>query len=241
MFVFQNMEKPRLDIPGLMLTENGPENKTAKFDLNLEATEENGKLMFSLEYRTALFKEETARRLGGYYKNIIHAVIENPGTGLANIEIMDPMEKEKILAIANGPMEPIDLNETIHGWFEKRATAQPNKTALVFGDGRLTYGELNRGARRLARSLRGSGFDPGSIAGLMMERSLHMVTAMLAVLNAGGAYYHRPQASGSAKTVYDRREPYDCAAGKLRHTPGDGLQYPGHRFKANICIRPGWR
>ncbi len=188
MFVFQNMEKPHLDIPGLMLTEKGHENKTAKFDLNLEVMEENGRLVFSMEYRTSLFKEETAQRLGGYYKNIIHTILENPGTGLADIEIIDQAEKQRILEMSGSFADPIDPDETIHGMFEKIVLKNEDKTALVFGESRITYGELNWRANRLARVLRGGGIGRVNTVGLMVERSFELVTGMLAVLKAGGAY-----------------------------------------------------
>ncbi len=52
----------------------------------------------------------------------------------------------------------------------------------------MTYGDLNRRANRLARHLRGLGVGRGVLVGLMVERSLDMVAALIAVLKAGGAY-----------------------------------------------------
>jgi non-ribosomal peptide synthetase component F len=60
--------------------------------------------------------------------------------------------------------------------------------ALVCEDKVLTYAALNRQANQLAHSLKGLGVGPDVLVGICMERSIEMVTALLAVLKAGGAY-----------------------------------------------------
>ena len=64
----------------------------------------------------------------------------------------------------------------------------PEAPALSVGDERLTYGELDRRANRLARHLQASGVRPGDRVALLLERSAEMVVAILAVLKAGAAY-----------------------------------------------------
>ncbi len=187
MLVFQNMEPPRLHIPGLALSESDLENKTAKFDLNLEAMEEQGQLVFSLEYRTTLFTEQTARRLGHYYINIIQTILENPESRLADIAIITAPEKQRILELANGICDPIP-DETLHHLFEQLAETHATQIALVLGDSALTYGQLHQQANQLAYVLRSHGIGPDCIVGLMLERSFQIVIAMLAVLKAGAAY-----------------------------------------------------
>ncbi|MDQ1350677.1 MAG: hypothetical protein QG657_979, partial [Acidobacteriota bacterium] len=188
MFVFQNMEIPSIDIPGLTLRPYEYDLKTSKFDLNLAGVEIDDRLTFSLEYSTKLFKEETIRKCVGYFKNIIHAVNVDPAVSLADIEIIDQEEKKRILEISSGITEPIDLNETIHGWFEKVVLGNEHKTALVFRDGRITYGELNRRANRLASLMRSRGVGPDKVVGLMVKRAFEMVIGMLGIMKAGGAY-----------------------------------------------------
>jgi len=52
----------------------------------------------------------------------------------------------------------------------------------------LTYAELNTCANQLAAALRAEGVGPGSIVGIYLERSSHLLVALLAVLKAGGTY-----------------------------------------------------
>jgi len=188
MFVFQNTDTPQIEIPGLILKPYEFENKAAKFDLTLDGMEKDGKLSFSLEYAARLFKEETARGFCVYFKNIINSIIGNPGMRLVDIEMMGDEEKAKILEIANGVEEYVDVSETIHGMFEKVAPVNRDKVALVFRDGRLTYGEVNRKADELAHLLRNNGVGGDSIVGLMVKRSFELVIAMLGIMKAGGAY-----------------------------------------------------
>src|SRR5207248_2400361 len=52
----------------------------------------------------------------------------------------------------------------------------------------LTYGALNRRADQLALALQQRGVGPEVVVGVYLERSLDMVTGVLGVLKAGGAY-----------------------------------------------------
>ena len=75
-----------------------------------------------------------------------------------------------------------------HELFEAHAERTPSATAVVFGEERVSYGELNARANRLAHRLRGLGVGPDVRVGLCQERSVSMVVSLLAVLKAGGAY-----------------------------------------------------
>ncbi|MCU0287925.1 MAG: amino acid adenylation domain-containing protein, partial [Acidobacteria bacterium] len=188
MFSFQNMDIPVINIPSLILRPYKLEIKTAKFDLNLSGREQEGRIIFNLEYAAKLFKEESIHKFIDYFRNIINAIIADPAVKIADIPIISEEDKEKILALSAGPSALIDFNETIHSWFEKVVLKNEYKTALVFKNSRITYTELNRRANNLARLLREKGIGPDKVVGLMVERSLEMVIGMLAVMKAGGAY-----------------------------------------------------
>ena len=59
---------------------------------------------------------------------------------------------------------------------------------LVHGDERLSYGELDARADRLAGLLRRHGVRPGALVGVHLERSAEMVVALLGTLKAGAGY-----------------------------------------------------
>ena len=76
----------------------------------------------------------------------------------------------------------------VHELFESIAARQPERMAVVFERQRLTYGELNTQANRLAHHLRALGVGPEARVGLCVERSLNMIVGLLGILKAGGAY-----------------------------------------------------
>ncbi|MGG7613722.1 AMP-binding protein, partial [Streptomyces sp. ZG43] len=73
----------------------------------------------------------------------------------------------------------------LHELFQEQAARRPEATALVLGDRRVSYGELNARANRLARHLAGQGVGPGDLVGVCLERGPELVTGLLAVLKTG--------------------------------------------------------
>jgi amino acid adenylation domain-containing protein len=69
-----------------------------------------------------------------------------------------------------------------------RAADAPESTAVVAGDHRITYGELDTRANRLANHLRAQGVGPDVLVGLCLDRSVALVVGALGILKAGGAY-----------------------------------------------------
>jgi amino acid adenylation domain-containing protein len=76
----------------------------------------------------------------------------------------------------------------VHELFEEEAERRPDAAALISGKETVSYGELNRRANRLAHSLRRLGVEPGTRAAILLERSLDLVVAQLAILKCGAAY-----------------------------------------------------
>ena len=76
----------------------------------------------------------------------------------------------------------------MHELFEETACKTPQAIAVQFGVETLSYGELNDQANQLARYLTKLGVGPEARVGICAERSLELLTGILAILKAGGAY-----------------------------------------------------
>ena len=97
------------------------------------------------------------------------------------------MMNDHPVSILAGPSRVLpDLRA--HEVFEQRVRACPDQIAAAHGDRQLTYGELNTRANQLARALLGRGLEREGVVGVLTERNLDWLTAVLAIFKAGGAY-----------------------------------------------------
>lgn len=73
----------------------------------------------------------------------------------------------------------------LHRLFDATVQRQPDKLALVCADARLSYAQLDRRSRQLARHLREQGIATGERVGLFLDNGPDMVVAILALLRLG--------------------------------------------------------
>ena len=71
---------------------------------------------------------------------------------------------------------------------ERQASERPDALAVVAGEEKLTYAELNARANQLAHLLRSMGVRKEGFVGVYMERTARTVVAILGILKAGGCY-----------------------------------------------------
>ncbi len=138
-------------------------------------------------YRTDLFEHKTILRLTQHLEKLLRCASENPATQISRLAILSEQERRQILFEWNATDQPCPQG-CVHELFEKQAARTPEAVALIDGDWRITYGELNRQANRLAHYLLGRGVGPEILVGLCMEQSWMAVVGILGILKAGGAY-----------------------------------------------------
>lgn len=167
---------------------SGP--KISRFDMTLGALEGKNRFHFYLEYCTRLFKVETIKKYIGYFKTIITQVTRNPRMKLADIDMVSPEEKQMLLEIFNDTEAQFPGDRVIHSFFKDQVLQVPDQLAVIDVDGvsGLTYAKLDQESNRLAMGLIKSGVVPGTIVPLLIDRCAGMITAILGVLKAGGAY-----------------------------------------------------
>lgn len=100
---------------------------------------------------------------------------------------MNAADKARLVEWNRTDLE-FESDKCIHDLLEAQALRTPDKTAIICRDRSLTYRALWEKARRLAIRLGGMGVGCETVVGIMMDRSLDMIVALLGVLKAGGAY-----------------------------------------------------
>ncbi|WP_243391509.1 non-ribosomal peptide synthetase [Paenibacillus sp. GM1FR] len=188
MFSLQNLEESEFELEGLKLSPYPSEYGMAKFDLSVDVTEENGGLECNFEFATALYKESTIRRLSIHFGHLLAAIVSHPNAKIAELDLLTEEEKEQILGAFNPAQPEAAPVAAFHRLFEEQAESTPEAEAVVYENDRLTYAELNERANRLATTLRASGIGREEIVGILAERSVDLLVAMMAVWKAGGAY-----------------------------------------------------
>jgi non-ribosomal peptide synthetase component F len=88
----------------------------------------------------------------------------------------------------NAAMTPLDAPDPIHRRIEQHAARHPQEIAVISRGQRLSYGELNARANRLARYLRRMAPSPATPAGIFMEPCIGTVLCLLAALKAGNSF-----------------------------------------------------
>ena len=200
----QNARRPELErLAGFALGEEGPAVswaglelasrrlgwRPAPVDLTLSlAADPGGGVAGSLQFNADLFDEATAGRFAGQLATLLAGLAAEPGRPLGELPLLAPAEARQVLAEWNGPAAALPEEVWIHRAVERQAALRPDAPALVCGGESVAYGELCRRANRLARHLRGAGLVLEARVGVCLERSVEMVVALLAILEAGAAY-----------------------------------------------------
>ena len=188
MMALQNAHAEPLELAGLSLTLQDVPATTAKFDLLMFCEESDDGLKFTLEYNTDLFEAATIRSLLQHWQNVLAGVLAAPDAHISSLRLMGPAEQKQVLQTWNDTARDYAGPQLIHALFERQAEETPNAVAVRTDHESVTYRELNERANRLAHHLLALGVGPEVLVGVLLERSVEMVVALLAVLKVGGAY-----------------------------------------------------
>jgi amino acid adenylation domain-containing protein/FkbM family methyltransferase len=190
MFTLQNISVggETRELPELQLSTLDAEHETAKFDLTLAISEAQGVLDCTIEYKTDLFDASTIEQMLHHFSRLLESAAANPHQRLSELQMLDIDEQKRILIEFNNTATEFPSSTSLHDLFEQQVQRTPENIALVFENQQLTYSELNTRANQLAHRLRRLGVGPDVLVGVMMERSIEMVVALLCIIKAGGAY-----------------------------------------------------
>ena len=246
---FQNTPRPRLDLPGAVVSRQAAATGTTKFDLEFtwRQTPGPGGLDGTLTYRTDLFTQQTARQIAGRLVRVLEQVAADPGLRVHQVSVLTGTERAQLLAGWNNTAGPVP-EAAVPELIVARAASCPDVVAVVCGGVHVSYGELDARAGKLAWCLREAGAGPESVVGLCLERGPEMVTAIVGVWRAGAAYLPLDPAYPAARRAFLLA---DSGAGVLVAGPGlvagpddagqlivlDGRRRTGRRCRTGRCGR----
>ena len=145
------------------------------------------KLSLILSYDRQHVDESTVQRIAEHWTVLMEAMTAQPDARLGDLSVLTDNERRCLLVEWNSTERPY-ASDCLHHLIEAQTERTPETIAVVFGNERLTYRELNAKANQLAQSLQRRGVGPDILVGLCVERSLAMLVGLLGILKAGGAY-----------------------------------------------------
>ncbi|HWM94490.1 MAG TPA: amino acid adenylation domain-containing protein [Thermoanaerobaculia bacterium] len=156
---------------------------TAKLDLWLQVDQEGEGWRARAEYASDLFDAATVRRWLGHLRVLLEGIAVSPGADrISELPLLSQAERHQLLEW-NGTGR--GRRTTVLQLVEEQAARTPDAMAVVSGDERITYAELDAQAEALADRL---GIGPEDCVAVMMERSAALIVALLATFKAGAVY-----------------------------------------------------
>ncbi|HEY0169688.1 MAG TPA: amino acid adenylation domain-containing protein, partial [Pyrinomonadaceae bacterium] len=154
------------------------------------APEGGGALRVEFHYDEKSFAPAAVETLAEQFLTLLHhAARADASLTVGELELLGERERKRLLYDWNSTAADYPRDKCLHELFAEQAARTPEAAAVVEAGGEVvTYAELNRRANQLAHHLSALGVGPEQRVGVLLERSVEMVVALLGVLKAGGAY-----------------------------------------------------
>ncbi|MFE3518548.1 amino acid adenylation domain-containing protein [Streptomyces sp. NPDC059166] len=173
--------------PEVVLDPTGAEGGLGDAVLRVALARRAGGSVLRLRYSTRVLDEGSASRIAGYHLTALGLIAGDPDAAPGRQSLLSPGELRHQLEGLGGPRRDLpDLR--FHQLFERRVREHPDAVAVVHGERRWTYRDVNIRANRLAHALLKAGLRPQDVVAVVSERSPEWLAAVIAVLKSGGAY-----------------------------------------------------
>ncbi|MFR9806886.1 amino acid adenylation domain-containing protein [Pseudonocardia sp. RS010] len=157
-------------------------------DLGLTVTpQRDGGLMLGFEVDARTTSQATVDRRMAALVRMIEGLTGPADPAVGQVDLLGEEEQARLLA-GRTPAALPGTPKLVPAVLDRLAATRPDATALVHGAEQLTVAELAGRVHRLARALRHRGIGPDDVVALALPRSVDLVVALLAVLDAGAAY-----------------------------------------------------
>jgi amino acid adenylation domain-containing protein len=169
----------------------------AQFDLLIYLREQSGRFDLVAAYADEVLEGKAVESLIAGIPYLAEQVLELPDAAVGALRLIQSQEGPA--ASAPGQDEVFDRHATVCSRFEEMARKYPGKVTVRDKTRSLTYEGLNDAAESLALQLQDAGVKHGDAVGILAERSVSLVVAMLAVLKVGGYYVPLDRSMPSAR------------------------------------------
>ncbi|MCY8785573.1 non-ribosomal peptide synthetase [Bacillus spizizenii] len=188
MFVYQNIEFQEIHQDGCTFRVKERNPGVSLYDLMLTIEEAEKQLDIHFDFNPNQFEQETIEQIIRHYTSLLDSLVKEPEKSLSSVPMLSDIERHQLLMGCNDTETPFPHNDTVCQWFETQAEQRPDDEAVIFGNERCTYGQLNERVNQLARTLRTKGVQADQFVAIICPHRIELIVGILAVLKAGGAY-----------------------------------------------------
>jgi acyl-CoA synthetase (AMP-forming)/AMP-acid ligase II/NADP-dependent 3-hydroxy acid dehydrogenase YdfG/acyl carrier protein len=186
-FLLLNTPLSNISWPGITLESWDLNWQSVKFDLEFHLSEVADGLTGNVGYNKELFEESTIASLTRHYQNLLEAIVAAPDSHIVDLPLLTGEEQRQLLD-SSAIIGSISASyPTLQQSFAAQAARTPDLPAVIFQDQSQTFRQLDERSNQLAHHLQSLGVTSGAVVGLLLERSLDLVVALLATLKTGAA------------------------------------------------------
>lgn len=207
----------------------------SRFDLAVNFLDSPAGIEVAVEYATDLFDRWRIEGLIEHIETVLAAAVADPQRRLSQLSLLTPAARQELLAAGRG--EPADYSQApVHVDIAAVAAQRPDAVAAVCRGVELTYGELDRRADRLARELLTRGTGHQDVVGILLDRDLDALIAILGVLKADAAFAMLDPEHPAARLEYILG---DTSAATVITRPALLERLPGSDRWSPLVLDPG--
>jgi len=158
-----------------------------EYQVALEVIERASDYLLNLKIIGGQINQLSADTIAEHYRHAINALIGNLAAPFGDFDFVSGSDKHQLNQF-NATETPYPAERCIHEFFLDHAAQSPDVIAVIDEHESLTYQQLHSKSRQLAGYLASRGVAANKIVGLCLDRSVRMMTGILSILQAGGAY-----------------------------------------------------
>lgn len=174
-----------LEIPGLAISRYDISTQISKMDLVLTVMETDKALHFSYEYYSKLFRPERIAHMAVYFDRIVAVVLQNPQIRIADIALLAPEEKTRLLNSFSPEINHASTQLNILQRLDQIAARYPDSVAAITETNTFTYQQLLLQINGNARQLLQQGVQPKEVVALCCNDGFTFFISLMAILRAG--------------------------------------------------------
>lgn len=158
------------------------------YDLSLVCVPKGKNIVLNFYYNVNCYAQEMILQLTKNYEMLINLVLSNPTCRVSDLEIVNPMERDRILYSFNQNTAKFDFSKTIDSLMKDVVAKQPNHIAIRYQDACITYQQLYNMVSSISCRLLEFGFERNTSIAVLDDISMEAVATMLAILKTGFVY-----------------------------------------------------